>query len=125
MNFRTLIKDAILEANAEFAATIETKLANLFGGDGPPTKKAAKGRPKGKANRKANRKRATPELMTKIREKTRKAITKEPMSKGEIMKKAKIPASEETRVRNVLATLVAEKAVKMTGERGSAKYEKL
>ena len=61
--------------------------------------------------------------MAKIQEKVLHAMRPgEAMKKGAIMKAARLPDDEETRVRNVLAKLKTAGVLSMKGVRGSATY---
>ena len=136
MNFRQLIEKAMHEAKDEFAAIVAKKLATLMGdgGDvprrgrgrppGPSTSSAISSKPAGRGKRRAGtQRRAAPEHMAKIQEKVLHAMTPgQAMKKGDIMKAARIPDDEETRVRNVLAKLKGAGVLSMKGVRGSAVY---
>jgi hypothetical protein len=136
MNFRQLIEKAMHEARDEFAAIVAQKLEALMGTSGgsssarrgparPPkaTASPAPGRTVKRSRRGGGQGRAAPEHMANIQEKILHAMKPgEAMKKGLIMKTARLPDSEETRVRNVLAKLKTAGVLTMKGVRGSAVY---
>jgi hypothetical protein len=137
MNFRQLIEKAMHEARDEFAAVVARKLEALMGtGDGAGPARRGPGRPpkaltavatasRGRPRRSSGGKqgRAAPEHMAHIQEKVLHAMTPgQAMKKSAIMKAARLPDAEETRVRNVLAKLKSAGVLGMKGARGSAVY---
>ncbi len=134
MNFRQLIEKAMHEAQAEFSDIVARKLRALMGDGEGAAPRARRGRPpsvavaasprRGRpAGSKRQGRRAAPDHMAKLQEKVLHAMNPgEAMKKSAIMRAARLPDDEETRVRNVLAKLKAAGVLSMKGVRGSATY---
>jgi hypothetical protein len=127
MNFRQLIEKAMYEARDEFAGIVAKKLSELMGSEEnaprrrgrPPKAHAAEKRP----GAKRGHGRAAPDHMATLQEKILHAMTPgQAMKKSAIMKAARLPDDEETRVRNILARLKGAGVLSMKGVRGSAVY---
>ena len=130
MNFRKLIEKAMHEAKDDFAAIIATKVAELMGDEEANTStrrrsggKTSRAPAKLRAKSNDKQRRAAPDHMTKIQEKVIHAMKPGvAMKKSDIMKAARLPDDEETRVRNILAKLKNGGVLSMKGVRGSAVY---
>jgi hypothetical protein len=136
MNFRQLIEKAMHEARDEFADVVARKLEALMGGTSsaparrgpgrpPKTTSAAAESPRPLKSRASRGKpgRAAPDHMAQLQEKILHAMPPgQAMKKSAIMKAARLPNVEETRVRNILAKLKGAGVLAMKGQRGSAVY---
>ncbi len=133
-NIRELIERALIEAQEEFAAIVQRKLAELMGdASGPASvaapRRAAKpvGRPPAKASAKAaasaSRARVPSDHMSTLRERVLGAIPAgEAWKKSQIMAAARLDEGEAQRVGLVLKRLKDEGVLLMRGQKGAATY---
>lgn len=135
-NIRELIARALHEAQEEFAAIVERKLAELMGDASAnasaarrtpkaAAKIAAKAPPKGPAKPVASgsRTRVPSDHMATLREKVLQAMPAgEAWKKGQIMAAAHLDEDEGQRVGLVLKRLKDEGLLVMRGQKGAATY---
>jgi hypothetical protein len=134
-NIRELIARALHEAQEEFAAIVERKLAELMGDASAaaaprrapkatakaPAKAAAK--PLAKPVASGSRSRVPSDHMATLREKVLEAMpTGEAWKKGQIMAAAHLDEDEGQRVGLVLKRLKDEGLLVMRGQKGAATY---
>jgi hypothetical protein len=138
-NIRELIARALHEAQEEFAAIVERKLAELMGDASAaaaprrapkatakaPAKAAAKAaaKPLAKPVASGSRSRVPSDHMATLREKVLEAMpTGEAWKKGQIMAAAHLDEDEGQRVGLVLKRLKDEGLLVMRGQKGAATY---